>query len=324
MKPYVIGLMLRGRRTRCLTGAEYVQVSRTDEHSSHADFATNLGNAVVRHETAWFEVRGGNCRMSEDFGMLASDFSRYFGNFDATGLESLHDGRYEVLRAYVLDDNALVWSVDMPTRRVYGKSDSLNPHAFKGTLREHRRKIMMRDMTLPTRVTRVNPRRTYVVSDLHFGDPKMLRYCRKEFKSLSEMNETILERWNGVIGKSDSVFFLGDMTGDAGRRPIDYWLSMLNGRITFLRGNHDTVPAKKTTVLNRPIMVDCHGMKVMLSHYPYRPTVWDGWIIHGHVHNSEPSLYPRISRQRKTANVSAEMVNYTPVLLADLLERMIG
>ena len=315
--------MMSGRHTRCLTDAEYVRVSRIDVNA-HADFATDLKDIIVRREMAWFEIRRGKCLMSENFDILARDFSKHFGNFDASGLESLQDGKYDVLRAYVLDAGVLMWSVDMPTRRVYGKSTSVDPKTFKGTLREHGRQIMMRNMRLPTRVTRVNPHRTFVLSDLHFGDPKMLRYCRKEFGSLSEMNETILERWNRTVGKSDSVFFLGDMTGEAGRRPVDYWLSMLNGRITLLRGNHDTTPVKKVTALNRPIMIDCHGMRVMLSHYPYRPAAWNGWIIHGHVHNSEPNLYPRINRRRKTANVSAEMVNYTPVLLADLLERMSG
>ena len=315
--------MLKTGRTRYITDAEYVRVSKIDV-CSLAAFSNDLTNAMSIHEMAWVTIRDGQRDMSDSFGMLADYISVKFDGFDASRLGSLPNGRYDLLRVYVMEAGVIVWSADLPTRRVYGKSDSVNPHVFNGTLKEHRRQVMMRDMNIPTRVTNVNPDKTFVISDMHFGDPKILKYCRKEFGSVGEMNETLLEKWNGTVGKSDRVFFLGDMTGALCRKPIDYWLSLLNGRMTFLRGNHDTAQVMRTAALRHPIIVDCHGMRILLSHYPYRPARWNGWIIHGHVHNSDLTMYPRLNRQRKTANVSAEMVNYAPVLLAELLDKMIG
>ena len=321
MKQYRVGMIMRGKRTKCLIDCEYITVSTT-RHTNHVRLSEKIHAMFLQHETAWIDVGRNGLTMSRGMLDIANRFMAAFGNFSVADFNALDTGRYELLRAYIMDGNLLVRSVDLPTYRHHGKSDSLNPRTFEGTLREHDRKIRMRDMKLPTRVTRVNPKRTFVVSDLHFDDPKIIKYCRDEFGSLGEMNETIIERWNGTVGKSDSVFFLGDMTGETGRRPIDYWLSFLNGRIIMLRGNHDTKVVTKVPAIKHPIIIDCHGTRIMLSHYPYRPVAWNGWIIHGHVHNAHVSKYPSLNAKGKTANVSVEMVNYAPVRLSDLLKKM--
>jgi calcineurin-like phosphoesterase family protein len=43
------------------------------------------------------------------------------------------------------------------------------------------------------------------------------------------------------------------------------------------------------------------------------------WIIHGHVHNNNMDRYPFINGEKKTINVSAEVINYEPVSLKYLL-----
>ena len=55
-----------------------------------------------------------------------------------------------------------------------------------------------------------------------------------------------------------------------------------------------------------------------------RQIEWQGWTIHGHVHNNEMDNYPFINGEKKTINVSADMINYTPVSLAYLLSLDLG
>jgi calcineurin-like phosphoesterase family protein len=54
-------------------------------------------------------------------------------------------------------------------------------------------------------------------------------------------------------------------------------------------------------------------------HDPYRPLGYDGWIIHGDKHNNSLKRYPFINQKTKTINVSAELVNYTPLSLSRLI-----
>jgi len=63
-----------------------------------------------------------------------------------------------------------------------------------------------------------------------------------------------------------------------------------------------------------------NGYDFLLIHNPSdRKTEWHGWVIHGHVHNHNMDNYPFINGERKTINVSAEVINYTPVSLRYLL-----
>ena len=57
----------------------------------------------------------------------------------------------------------------------------------------------------------------------------------------------------------------------------------------------------------------------LLSHDPYRPLGYEGWIIHGDKHNNSMERYPFINQKNKTVNVSAEMVNYTPLSITRLI-----
>lgn len=49
------------------------------------------------------------------------------------------------------------------------------------------------------------------------------------------------------------------------------------------------------------------------------PTEWDGWVIHGHKHNSDMKEYPFINGHKRTINISAKLVNYHPVSLDFLI-----
>jgi calcineurin-like phosphoesterase family protein len=54
----------------------------------------------------------------------------------------------------------------------------------------------------------------------------------------------------------------------------------------------------------------------LLTHDPDRlPIDWNGWVIHGHKHNNDMKNSPFINGERKTINVSPELVNYRPVSL---------
>ena len=52
--------------------------------------------------------------------------------------------------------------------------------------------------------------RLFFTADTHFNHTNMLKFCDRPFADVEEMNETIIARWNQVVGEEDHVFHLGE------------------------------------------------------------------------------------------------------------------
>lgn len=85
---------------------------------------------------------------------------------------------------------------------------------------------------LKIHLRRIKNKTTLFTSDTHFGSQRALTLSRRPFRTVDEMNWTIVERWNKVVNPDDTVFHLGDF-GD--RSFIKY----LNGNIKLLCGNYE-------------------------------------------------------------------------------------
>ena len=138
------------------------------------------------------------------------------------------------------------------------------------------------------------------------------------------MNHALVENWNSVVGEFDKVYYLGDLTYGRGRRPIDYWLSKLNGEICFIRGNHDTDIITKAEVIEDKYPIKYKGNKFLLMHDPYRPSSWKGWVIHGDKHNNDLEKYPHVNEENKTINVCVELIDYTPMSLDKIISKILN
>ena len=80
--------------------------------------------------------------------------------------------------------------------------------------------------------------RLFFTSDTHFNHTNILRYCNRPFKTVGQMNETIITNWNNVVGPDDVIFHLGDFCL-GGAEEWNKILDRLNGRIYLVLGNHD-------------------------------------------------------------------------------------
>lgn len=59
--------------------------------------------------------------------------------------------------------------------------------------------------------------RIFVTSDLWLGRHNIIDIYKRPFSSLSDMNNTIIERWNTTVGENDIVFILGNFVYDGTR-----------------------------------------------------------------------------------------------------------
>jgi calcineurin-like phosphoesterase family protein len=161
----------------------------------------------------------------------------------------------------------------------------------------------------------------YLISDLHLDHKNITRYCDRPFSSVEEMNRTIIDNWNEVVEEDDFVYLVGDLAFGRRRSKMRYWLKKLNGNVILILGNHDKGYLDSIVHADKCVLF-YKGKKFLLIHDPKMVNSWDDWVIHGHEHNNKPEKYPFMNGKNRTINVSVELINYTPISLDFLVDRM--
>ena len=152
---------------------------------------------------------------------------------------------------------------------------------------------------------------TFLFSDPHFDHKNIIKYCHRPFKSVEQMNETILKNYNKMVRDDSLVYFLGDMAFGRGSRSASFWFKQLRGHIVYLRGSHDKRGFRETGIH----VGDLH---FKLIHNPRYLHNWNGWIIHGHTHDKSPF----IDFQNMRINVSVDVTKFKPVRLSDIVKKI--
>jgi calcineurin-like phosphoesterase family protein len=151
--------------------------------------------------------------------------------------------------------------------------------------------------------------RVFVIGDTHFGHQNIIKYAARPYRTVGGMNKSMIHKWNQTVRVQDSVFFLGDFAW----RNIGYYITHLNGKKTFITGNHD----EGLRHTQDQAVIEYGDHRFLLIHRPQdRPSKWDGWTIHGHVHRNAPF----IDRVTKRINVSADVIGFRPVSLHRIVE----
>ena len=152
----------------------------------------------------------------------------------------------------------------------------------------------------------------FFIADLHFDDPRVIKYELRPFGSIEEMNQAIIGNWNTTVSEEDDVYILGDVSA----QPIEYaahHIQQLKGRKHLILGNHDAedlagwMSAGFESVSKHPIVLDSFWI---LSHKPMYVTESAPYAnIFGHIHHNP--MYRTVSC--RSYCVSAERTNYTPI-----------
>jgi calcineurin-like phosphoesterase family protein len=192
----------------------------------------------------------------------------------------------------------------------------------------------------------------YWLADLHFGHANICRYCNRptlrkndldekgEFVSsdtaiaaAERMDSFLIKNINGRVKSDDRVTHVGDFINYGKSRniqglrnkPLDY-IKQLNGRYTFIWGNHDDQNQLKTDC--RFMFVDIGPYKAFVAHYPienlsmFHPQLIDYVInctdiqICGHVHEKWKYKYYNHEKWNYSYlmyNVGIDIHKYRPI-----------
>lgn len=211
-------------------------------------------------------------------------------------------------------------------------------------------------------------RKIFFTSDTHYGHANICRgvskwpdtHSTRDFGTLEEMNQTIVDSINKYVGEDDTLYHLGDWSFGGINNIWEFRRQLNCKNIHLILGNHDEHIAKNKKTPNvfwqfrtgklvdienstsdwdevancqdlfatvnqvRNIKVNEPKCKLFLSHYAHR--VWDKshhGVIHlyGHSHNSIDNNYGKSMDVGMDA-IYALTGEYRPISLEEVLDIM--
>jgi calcineurin-like phosphoesterase family protein len=161
----------------------------------------------------------------------------------------------------------------------------------------------------------------WFTADLHFGHKNIMKYTKRPWASIEEMDEAIIAVWNACIARDDNAYVLGDFSFYPPEQSARIF-HRLNGKKHLVLGNHDKSsrqPARLPwTSINQLLMYRNGTQRIVLCHYPL--LTWESahhgtWHLHGHCHGNlkDAGTTTRMDVGIDTAHPSYQPYSYDEV-----------
>ena len=187
----------------------------------------------------------------------------------------------------------------------------------------------------------------YFIADTHFFHENVIRFDKRPFTSVEEMNTKMRNWWNSTVRTNDRVYILGDFLWlDPREQEKEYinFTKSLNGNKVLIEGNHDNVKRFSPEINNcfesifQRKEIKLNKKKIIMDHFPmmsYHQDIQDNvWHFHGHTHiTEEQDLVEKWTRELienhkmgtptgQIINVGCMMpyMNYTPKTAEEIIE----
>jgi calcineurin-like phosphoesterase family protein len=133
------------------------------------------------------------------------------------------------------------------------------------------------------------------------------------------MDEALIQNWNNVVSKNDTIYHLGDFSYKTDLRTSQQIFDRLNGKKFLIFGNHDKLGKKLVgwEDIDGGVEFKDNGRIFFLSHFPVKSFPSRYVNLHGHCHNSLPR-----SQNQYDMGVDVPEWNYTPVSFDTIRERL--
>lgn len=163
-------------------------------------------------------------------------------------------------------------------------------------------------------------RNIWVISDTHFNHQNILAFKDdlgnpvRDFESVEQMNEVMVQNWNKVVKPGDKVYHLGDVFFGDKNWFKRHW-PRLNGQKRLIVGNHDDIKFLSNGGFFSKVEMWrlFPEFGVVLTHVPIKEDSFRKvkLNVHGHIHQNK-------SPEGPYRCVCVEQTNYTPVNIEEL------
>lgn len=178
----------------------------------------------------------------------------------------------------------------------------------------------------------------WFISDTHFGHENIIKYARRPFETVEQMDNEIVNNWNSRVSNNDIVYHLGDFTLGS-LNQFNKYFSQLNGIIKILKyeWHHDKRwlmdmydshnHSNEHILINPLVVLEINGLKaenskfnkkITLCHYPmeeWESQHYGSLHLHGHVHT-----VGNLTHTLNKLDVGVDNTNFKPISLGEVVE----
>lgn len=175
-------------------------------------------------------------------------------------------------------------------------------------------------------------------SDLHLGHENMYKFIDfdghavRQWDSMQEAEEYMIQEYNKLIKPEDTVYFLGDVSS---RNDVadKFFARIIKCRRILIMGNHDNRLGVNFWLKHFDDVRGCYNLSqcgektnYFLSHVPVHPLSKARFKrnIHGHIHNQKV-MYNNKNEALNMEdpwykNVSVEVIGYKPINFDEIVD----
>ena len=165
----------------------------------------------------------------------------------------------------------------------------------------------------------------WFTSDTLFWNRECLRYFKRPFDYVEDMNEHIISQWNRVVKPKDIIYHLGNFSTGS-KNQTKQILNRLNGRINLIVGSEDSNSnvlsmRNKLASCNYRLEITVNHYLLTLNHYPQRR--WNNdhqtnsFMLHGFTGHTLPPEFGKL-----TLDVGVDGFDFTPLHFDRVVEIM--
>jgi len=158
----------------------------------------------------------------------------------------------------------------------------------------------------------------WFTADFHLSHKNIIKYCNRPFKSVEEMDDSIIINLTESVKSGDILYFLGDLTFKK-ETAIEFFDILKGIEIHYIIGNHDSkevinIARQFCASVTNLTDIYIHDQPISLCHYAMR--VWNkshfnAWQLYGHSHGSLGPI-------GKQCDVGVDTNNYRPISFENL------
>lgn len=164
----------------------------------------------------------------------------------------------------------------------------------------------------------------FVTADLHLDHFNIIKYTNRPFRDLEHMNTTLVRNWNERVKEDDIVYHLGDFCfrggTEGGLTKAKKWESQLNGKIVYVKGNHDSNNGVKTVITH--LMAEFADKVILMQHIPpMHPAEIPSFVdivLCGHIHDLWKVKWT--DNNTPLVNVGVDQWKFRPMKLIEIIE----
>ena len=160
--------------------------------------------------------------------------------------------------------------------------------------------------------------KTFVIADTHFNHENIIKYCNRPFENANQMNEYVVQKWNGTVRPVDTVYHLGDV-GFGTQEQLKGLIGRLNGTKILLIGNHDFkrgINLWKDSGFKEVYKKKIELGKYILTHEPLLEVPENKINVFGHIHDKP---LDSIFNPNNHFCVCCDVLDYVPIELENIL-----